>query len=185
MAPTPAPKYHPPPVHPKLCHTPAPNAQPTLRVYNQSCRAKQSESTGKTAGASARPPFSAVGGPARAPKAQITCHIMRGLAQQALLLFLSLSLTHTHTDRRTRCGIIAEVLLCSVLFSSPVTTLTFASTAALRISVWPREMEATLAHVCACLCIDLALGSEIHARWMCVRCKSHRLFSFTASVAPK
>lgn len=47
-------------------------------------------------------PFSAVGGPARAPKAQITWHIMRGLAQQAPLLFLSLSLTRTHTDRRTR-----------------------------------------------------------------------------------
>lgn len=47
-------------------------------------------------------PFSAVGGPARAPKAQITCHIMRGLAQQAPLLFLSLSLTRTHTDRRAR-----------------------------------------------------------------------------------
>lgn len=117
MAPTPAPKYHPPPVHPKLRHTPAPNAQPTLRVYNQSCRAKQSESTGKTAGASARPPFSAVGGPARAPKAQITCHIMRGLAQQALLLFLSLSLTHTRTQTD---GPAAALLLksCSVLFCS-------------------------------------------------------------------
>lgn len=117
LAPTPAPKYHPPPVHPKLRHTPAPNAQPTLRVYNQSCRAKQSESTGKTAGASARPPFSAVGGPARAPKAQITCHIMRGLAQQALLLFLSLSLTHTRTQTD---GPAAALLLksCSVLFCS-------------------------------------------------------------------
>lgn len=72
-------------------------------------------------GASARPPFSAVGGPALAPKAQITSHIMRGLAQQALPLFLSLS--HTHTDRQTLCGIIAEVLFCSVLLSGYYTQL--------------------------------------------------------------
>lgn len=67
------------------------------------------------------PPFSAVGGPARAPKAQITSHIMRGLAQQALPLFLSLSLTHT--DRQTHCSIIAEVLICSVLLSSYYTDI--------------------------------------------------------------
>ena len=83
---------------PKLHHSPAPNVLPTLSVYNQSCLAKQSESTGKTVGAGARPPFSAVGGPGRAPKAQITSHIMRDLAQQALPLFLSLSLTDRETD---------------------------------------------------------------------------------------
>lgn len=70
-----------------------PKRHPTLAIYNQSCRAKQSESTGKAAGAVARPPFSAVGGPSRAPKAQITAYIMRGLAQQAQPLFPS----HTHT----------------------------------------------------------------------------------------
>lgn len=115
------PSISPPLIHPNLCHTPAPNAHPTLSVYNQSCRAKQSESTGKTAGAGARPPFSAVGGPAQAPKAQITSHIMRGLAQQALPLFLSLSLTHTY--RQTCCSIIAEVLFCSVLLSSYYTDI--------------------------------------------------------------
>lgn len=49
----------------QLCHTPGPEANPAFSVYNQSCRAKQSESAGRTAGAGARPPFSGTGGPAR------------------------------------------------------------------------------------------------------------------------
>lgn len=47
------------------------------------------------------PPFSAVTGPSRGPKAQITPHIMRDLAQQALPLFLSLSLCCSHIETQT------------------------------------------------------------------------------------
>lgn len=81
-------------------------SHPTHSFHNQSCRAKQSESTGKTMGAGARPtgPFRAAEGPVWTPNAQITSHIMRGLAQQALPPFLSLLspslslFSHTHTQ---------------------------------------------------------------------------------------
>lgn len=71
---------------------------PTPPGYNQSCRGKQSESTGKTVGANVWPPFSAVRGPDRAPKAQITPHIMRGLGQQAVPLCLTIGHTETQAN---------------------------------------------------------------------------------------
>lgn len=124
------PKPSTPQVHLNLCclHPPqlhhAPNNQPTLLVYNQSCWAKQSESTGKSEGAGAQPPliallppmpppFSTVRGPVCAPKAQITSHIMRGLAQQAVpLCLLSLSGWPAVVLLLKSCS----VLLCSSLW---------------------------------------------------------------------
>lgn len=113
-------------------------SHPTHSFHNQSCRAKQSESTGKTMGAGARPtgPFRAAEGPVWTPNAQITSHIMRGLAQQALPPFLSFH-THTHRSMWHYCW-------SPVLFSL-VTTLIIASTAALHVSVWPSEKDRKLA----------------------------------------
>lgn len=63
------------------------NAHPTLLVYNQSCRAKQSESSGKTAGGRAPDPHSAQSEGRPVPrKLRLHPHIMRGLAQQAVPL---------------------------------------------------------------------------------------------------
>lgn len=61
---------------------------------------------------------------------------------------LSLALSHTHTDRPTAALLLKS---WSVLFFSLVTTLTFASAAALHIAVWPREprgLDASLLCVC-------------------------------------
>lgn len=106
------------------CHTPAPQAQPALSVYNQSCRAKQSESAGKDSGGRCTTPFSASGGPARAWKSlDYSPHNERPGSAGSASLFPA-SLSHTQT---------AALLLksCSALFAFLLAWVAFASTAAL------------------------------------------------------
>lgn len=122
------------PTTPQHTHTHG-HAHPALSVSNQSCRAKQSESAGKTAGAGARPPFSAIGGPARASKSlDYSPHNERPGSAGSASLFPP-SLPHTQT---------AALLLksCSALFGFLLPAVTFASAAAL--GDYGKEAEARL-----------------------------------------
>lgn len=156
---------------PGLRHTPAPNAQPTLWVYNQSCRAKQSESTGKTAGASCSSPIqrSRRTGPGPESSDYMPHNERPGSAGSAAL---SLALSHTHAHRQTDPPHAALLLksrsapLCSVPFAGLPGRLTFASAAALGVARAGR-------------------GGKRNPRPAPGAKKLRCLFSFTATVGPK